>query len=838
MVILLLVVILVGLMLMGSLFGGRRNADPQTRTAAAGSTKPNLVLIVVDDLDVRTMQIMLDNGLLPNIKSKIVDDAVEFQNAIVPTSICSPSRASLLTGRYAHNHGVWHVLGDEGPQQFDNYLDGSNNAYLPTWLGSEYYRIFVGKDHLGAKHPNWDVFVLVDGYDLRPGNYKSREGGKDSVPPVYQTKHIGDRAKQAINGSGNKPLFMMVSTTGIHVNVTNWRQMGTLSENTFGGKPTSFAQFKDDETDRWRQHLVTSSTTGGRLTYNWWERDSAERDTGWGSWTLTGDEASIAPNTGIGSVAGWNILCPAPTTKRQQLVKATRQETSFWSRDLISGEPIPSWVKTAGNSFLDGTGVLPVVGWSAVEFPSGLIRQQVLRGDELYGYMSWIKYRLTNGSATEWRVDPDWGESVVFGRVAGFNLIPTKGARYIAQILFQPPNTDRVEWWQSPELTDFQELAGTSSATSLSRPAVGQGGDEGVQYQNPTMQYSGGSYTVVPGTDDSRNVPGAQPVEVSKVHPYFLMRAYAEGCWRPVLPGQTYDWGGQYPAGSLRIGGDVNGFEVNSAALGLPTDKVSYNRQLDSTLAFYSDRAWPNLDQPVWSLREQHDYLRRLHLDRMEQMKSVDRLVGEMVDAVGPNSIIIFMSDNGHYTGEHRLSNKLAPHEESIRIPLYIKKPGGNKRQVTRLVANIDIAPTFLDMAGKPWYSAGFGVDGRSLKGLVDKPSVTSWRKSLLVEFHRPRAGNIPPIGTDWRFGLPDYLGLRVAQDGGGNSANTLYVQYYRHIADLDTAFSFERYFLNSDPDQTNNVAVGVLPAQDRMIRDFYVASGRESRVMDNKRVP
>ncbi|MEZ4516129.1 MAG: sulfatase-like hydrolase/transferase [Chloroflexota bacterium] len=288
----------------------------------------------------------------------------------------------------------------------------------------------------------------------------------------------------------------------------------------------------------------------------------------------------------------------------------------------------------------------------------------------------------------------------------------------------------------------------------------------------------------------------------------------------------------------MRQNGDVNGFDVANEAIDLPINKQSFNRQLESTLPFYSDEAWPELDQTVWSLRQQEDYLRRLHLDRMEQMMSVDKMVGEVIDLAGPNTVIIFTSDNGHYTGEHRLSNKLAPHEESIRVPLYVKSPAGTRRQVDRLVANIDSAPTILEYAGKAWYSVAYNVDGRSLKKLVENASVNSWRRSVLVEFHQPRSNTIPHNAADWRFGLPDYLALRVADDAGGNSANTLYVQYYQDVAEPDSTFSYERYFLTPDPYQTSNMAPGKLPALDRLIRDFYVASGKDCRTQDIRRVP
>ena len=73
--------------------------------------------------------------------------------------------------------------------------------------------------------------------------------------------------------------------------------------------------------------------------------------------------------------------------------------------------------------------------------------------------------------------------------------------------------------------------------------------------------------------------------------------------------------------------------------------------------------------------KQQQNYLSRLLLDRMEQLISLDRMVGEVVTAAGSNTIIIFTSDNGHFNGEHRLGNKLSAQEESVRVPLYVRGP-------------------------------------------------------------------------------------------------------------------------------------------------------------------
>lgn len=309
------------------------------------------------------------------------------------------------------------------------------------------------------------------------------------------------------------------------------------------------------------------------------------------------------------------------------------------------------------------------------------------------------------------------------------------------------------------------------------------------------------------------------------------MRAYAEGSWSPIAPGQTYDWGGNLPAGRFRRNRDPHGFDASQPAFDLPSGKPSFNQQRPVSLPYFSPATWPNLQDRVWGNRRQQGYLRRLCLDRMEQMLSIDRMVGEVIDAAGPNTIIIFSSDNGHINGEQRLSNKLTPQDESIRVPLYIKVPGGQRRQVSQLVANIDLAATILDYAGLPWSSPTYKVDGRSLRSLINTGTATSWRRSMLIEFHKPRGQTFPP--TDWRFGLPDYLGLREVVETGTGSANSLYVQYYNNANIPTSTIAYELFNMVRDPFQTNNLTTDKVVAMDRIIRDFYSASGEMAREQD-----
>ena len=102
-------------------------------------------------------------------------------------------------------------------------------------------------------------------------------------------------------------------------------------------------------------------------------------------------------------------------------------------------------------------------------------------------------------------------------------------------------------------------------------------------------------------------------------------------------------------------------------------------------------------------------------------------------------TFVVYLSDNGHFWGEHGIPwGKNAPYEESSRVPLAVRYPRltAKPRVETRLVANIDLAPTIYELAGIPIPP---DVDGRSLVPLLDGSRTAAspaprWREELLLE--------------------------------------------------------------------------------------------------------
>jgi len=68
--------------------------------------KFNVIVIIADDLDMESVNMLLENDLMPNLKNHIVEKGTTFTNSFVTTPNCCPSRVTFLSGQYAHNHGV------------------------------------------------------------------------------------------------------------------------------------------------------------------------------------------------------------------------------------------------------------------------------------------------------------------------------------------------------------------------------------------------------------------------------------------------------------------------------------------------------------------------------------------------------------------------------------------------------------------------------------------------------------------------------------------------------------------------------------------------------------
>ena len=185
--------------------------------------------------------------------------------------------------------------------------------------------------------------------------------------------------------------------------------------------------------------------------------------------------------------------------------------------------------------------------------------------------------------------------------------------------------------------------------------------------------------------------------------------------------------------------------------------------------------------------------IQQLQLDyggRIGALRAVDDHVARLVRILRDtgqlrNTMIVFLSDNGWLQGEHRIpGDKFLPYEESVRVPLIIRGPGvAAGRTVRRQIANVDFAPTLLDIADA---RAGRPQDGVSLLPVLrggQPPSRAIELEALRPLFEEP----VPNNAWD-----RPYRGVRTGR--------------YTYVVYRETGEQ-ELYDRRRDPAQLRNVA-------------------------------
>jgi arylsulfatase len=221
--------------------GGRLQAsEPAVRTAP-GRKRPNIVLIMADDMGYSDLGCYGGEIRTPNL-DRLASEGIRFSQ-FYNGARCCPTRASLLTGLYAHQAGVGFMVSNLGYRACQGYLNERCVTIAEALRPAGYRTLMSGKWHVGEDRPHWPrdrgfdrCFGLISGAANYFDPTKTKADGvvrkmalddQPYTPPkegFYITDAFTDHAVTFLDESGrdDKPFFLYLAYTAPHWPLHAW----------------------------------------------------------------------------------------------------------------------------------------------------------------------------------------------------------------------------------------------------------------------------------------------------------------------------------------------------------------------------------------------------------------------------------------------------------------------------------------------------------------------------------------------------------------------------------------------------------------------------------------
>ena len=174
---------------------------------AAAADRPNIVFIMTDDHAAHAISAYGSRiNATPNI-DRIGREGIRFANCFATNAICTPSRAAILTGKYAHKNGV----------PVFNRFDGRQPTVAKALQAAGYHTGMVGKWHLGSEPTGFDDWTILPGQGAyRDPVFFAKAKGKVTVPG-YVTDVTTDLGLEFLAGRPkDRPFFLMLHHKAPH----------------------------------------------------------------------------------------------------------------------------------------------------------------------------------------------------------------------------------------------------------------------------------------------------------------------------------------------------------------------------------------------------------------------------------------------------------------------------------------------------------------------------------------------------------------------------------------------------------------------------------------------
>jgi arylsulfatase A-like enzyme len=215
--------------------------------------RPNILFIMTDDHAAHAISAYGSKiNVTPNM-DRLAKEGMRFRNCFVENSICTPSRAAILTGKYSHKNGV----------PVFNAFDGTQPHVAKYLQSAGYHTGLVGKWHLGSEPTGFDFYTVLPGQGLYHNPVFLSATGRTTIPG-YATDIITDMALEFLNKRpSNKPFFLCLQHKAPHREWSPDEKHARMYEDQDIPEPKTL---RDDYSSRTDASKEAEMTIGRHLT--------------------------------------------------------------------------------------------------------------------------------------------------------------------------------------------------------------------------------------------------------------------------------------------------------------------------------------------------------------------------------------------------------------------------------------------------------------------------------------------------------------------------------------------------------------------------------------------